>query len=74
MAERTDLVRTPHFPLYINVKHLLTLFDGVPKAEWIPWRWGRANRPPLGARSHLGWFWGQLERSVLVAARGHSLV
>jgi hypothetical protein len=33
MAERTDLVRTPHFPLYINVKHLLTLFDGVPKAE-----------------------------------------
>src|SRR5690242_13638701 len=32
MAERTDLVRTPHFPLYVNVKRLLTLFDGVPKS------------------------------------------
>ena len=31
MAERTDLVRTPYFPLYSEVRHLLTLLDGVPK-------------------------------------------
>lgn len=32
ITERSDIVRTPHFPLYVNVKHLLTLFDGVPKS------------------------------------------
>lgn len=32
MIERTDIVRTPHFPLYSQVKHLLTLLDGVPKS------------------------------------------
>lgn len=31
MEERTDLVRTPHFPLYSGVRHLLTLLDGRPK-------------------------------------------
>ena len=32
MTERTDLVRTPHFPLYRNVKHMLAFLDGVPKS------------------------------------------
>ncbi|HLZ21047.1 MAG TPA: hypothetical protein VKQ30_02850 [Ktedonobacterales bacterium] len=31
MTERTDLVRTPIFPLYSDVRQLLTLLDGVPK-------------------------------------------
>lgn len=31
MTERTDIVRTPLFPLYSQVRHLLTLLDGVPK-------------------------------------------
>lgn len=31
MEERTDCVRTPFFPLYSEVHHLLILLDGVPK-------------------------------------------